>query len=419
MPLPKKVWVPNRGHFAHFHSRKMMKFGRPTERFTLTGQYPTVTLPVDWTKNETLVFPIDGNNDFGDCLYASALHGDNTFTGNVGVESTFDLQTIIKDYLALSGGDNGLDEGMIIGEWKKGLASNPQANIIAALDIDPTDIAAMQAAIYFFGGVVFMFDVPDVWIQEFNTGVLWTVPAVADQDNGHGVWINGVNISDNYQPQTWGTHCWLSPAGVAVVDPTAFVVFSLRWFDPVTGTAPNGLGYSQLAALWTQFGGSPLPPSPFPPGPSPNPDPGPVPSPPTPTPSPQPPPTPPAPSPPVSLGAGQVLVDQPTKTVYAVETYGYKFVQGSPNVTEIVIAENLKKIAIPKGWNSVKLPQDPVPTPPFIVGYGQVLADETTRMVHASSAYGYSFEYTGALQVLVMEVRREISLPKHWTGVKV
>ena len=65
-------------------------------------------------------------------MYAAACHGDNTFTGNVGTESVFDEATLIKDYLALSGGDNGLDEGMILARGRKGLpALQPRASSIA------------------------------------------------------------------------------------------------------------------------------------------------------------------------------------------------------------------------------------------------------------------------------------------------
>ena len=121
-------------------------------------------------------FPYDGNDHYGDCMYAAACHGDNTFTGNVGTESVFDQTTLIKDYLALSGGDNGLDEGMILGEWKKGLASTPAASIFGSVDIDPTNANLMQAAIYLFGGVQFQLAVPDVWINDFTTGAVWDAP---------------------------------------------------------------------------------------------------------------------------------------------------------------------------------------------------------------------------------------------------
>jgi hypothetical protein len=164
----------------------------------------------------------------------------------------------MPDNLALSGGDNGLlNEGKIIGAWEHGLANTPAASILDALDLDPTDASSMQAAIYFFGGVFFTLAVPDAWAQSFETDAVWDAPATPG-DQGHAIWWNGVNVEGHYKLQTWGTHGWITPAGVAACDPSCFVVFSLRWFNN-KGMAPNGMTYAQLAALWVQFGGNPIP----------------------------------------------------------------------------------------------------------------------------------------------------------------
>jgi hypothetical protein len=266
-----RVWLPKRGHFAYFQDRTAMKKGHPVRRFKLPPDLPEPTLPVDWTKDNTLSFPMDGNNSYGDCLYAAACHADNTFTGNVGTESTFDQNTIIQDYLQLSGGDNGLDEAEIIGAWKEGLADTPAATILDALDVDTTDAQLVQAAINLFGGLFFMLDVPDAWYTDFDTGAIWDAPATPDGNNGHGIWWNGIDVNGHYKFQSWGTYGWITPAGVADCDPSGFVVFSLRWFNQ-QGVAPNGMTYDNLAGLWVQAGGNPLPPSPFPAsGPTPSP----------------------------------------------------------------------------------------------------------------------------------------------------
>ena len=266
----KSVFVPSLGHHVQFTNRALMKVGHPTRSFVLRDPLllPSVTLPIDWTKNNTLSFPIDGNDTYGDCMYAAACHGDNTFTGNASTESVFNLQTIISDYLALSGGDHGLNEAQITGAWKTGLASTPAATILDVLDIDPTNASLCQLAIQSFGGILFMLSVPDEWISEFSTGCTWTSGAgiAADPSNGHGIWWNGVDTTSNYKLQTWGTYAWITPAGVAICDPSAFVVFSLRWFNS-QGIAPNGMTYDQLAALWVEAGGAELPPSPFTPVP--------------------------------------------------------------------------------------------------------------------------------------------------------
>ena len=138
------------------------------------------------------------------------------------------------------------------------MANTPPANIYAALKLDPNDSAAMQAAVFFYGGVFFTLDVPEKWYKAYETGAIWDAPAKADGNNGHGVWWNGVDINGNYKLQSWGTYGWITPAGVKVCDPGAFCVFSPRWFN-TRGIAPNGMTYNQLAVLWAQFGGKPLP----------------------------------------------------------------------------------------------------------------------------------------------------------------
>jgi hypothetical protein len=259
VPRTKQIVLPNFADLVVFvQDRQTMKVGRPAASFRLEGAYPLFSLPIDWTKNQSLAFPMDGNDLFGDCLYAAACHADNTFTGNLGAEEGFDPNVIINDYLRLSGGNNGLNEGQIVEEWRNGLANTPAARIFDVLNLNPNDSVAMQAAIYFFGGALFMLDIPDKWRTSFATGAIWDAPAIADRNNGHGVWWNGVNTNGNYRMQTWGTYGWITPSGVAVCDPSCFVVFSPRWFDD-DGVAPNGLSYFQLAALWQQFGGGVLP----------------------------------------------------------------------------------------------------------------------------------------------------------------
>ena len=257
MSTTRKVTIPG-GLDVFFQDRQAMKLGHPSALFGLKGSFPSIVLPVDWSMGNSLSFPIDGNNLFSDCMYAAACHGDNTFTGNTGTEQTFDLTSLLFEYEKLSGGDNGLTTGQIIQAWKKGLARTPAAYINQALSLDPNDVAAMQAAIYFFGGVFFMLNVPKDWWSNWKTDAVWDAPAKPDDNNGHAVWWNGVDNQGRYKFQSWGSHGWLTPAGVKVCDPSCFVVFSPRWFNS-QGVAPNGYTYDQLAALWVQFGGQALP----------------------------------------------------------------------------------------------------------------------------------------------------------------
>ncbi len=253
----KKVWLPLRNHSAFLLDRQAMKVGHPVERMHKPPTpLPKPTLPIDWAKS--LAFPLLGNDVYGDCMIVAAQHGDNTFTGNAGTESSFDVDTTVQWYLKESGGDNGLNTGQVIADWRNGLPSGPAAKILDSLSINTLDAELVQTAIWLFGGVHFSLSIPDDWYKNFTTGAVWDAPATANSKNGHGVWWNGVNAQGQYHLETWGTYGWITPAGVADCDPSGFVVFSLRWFDS-RGMAPNGYSYSQLAKFWTEMGGRQLP----------------------------------------------------------------------------------------------------------------------------------------------------------------
>jgi len=261
----KPIPLPNHGgRIARFHDRQHLKIGHPTRKFKLVAGWPTPTLPVDYTKGGTLVYSMDANDQVGDCELAAACHTDNTWTGNVGLESSFALNAILRQYKRLSPHDQGLTDGQMITAWEReGLANNKQAKILDAISIDPTDAATMQSAIYLFGSVQFDLDVPDAWVQSFAPGGIWdATPGVsADSNNGHCISFAGASTA-GYTLITWGAIATITQAGVAICDPGAYVCFSLRWFD-ANGVAPNGLQYDELSEYWVDAGGKALPPWPF------------------------------------------------------------------------------------------------------------------------------------------------------------
>jgi hypothetical protein len=323
----------------------------------LPGGWPTPTLPIDWAKN--LTFPTDGNDQYGDCMMASACHLDNTWTGNNGTESTFAQSTLIQQYLQMSGGDNGLDDSELIPVWQSpGIAgvSSGSATILDTLSLDPTNSQALYAAIWLFGGFHFELSVPDAWINNFQSsgGSVWDAPARPDPRNGHAIAFNGVDATGRIRFLTWGSYGWLTPAGIAACDPGGFVPISLRWFNAV-GYAPNGLHYTQLAPLWQAAGGKVLPPSPFPaPGPTPTPTPGPTP---TPTPGPTPTPTPgPTPTP-----ATAGMWDKPSKTIFLPTGYTGMPQPLHPNLITVHLDSGVVAYPPPNtGWKVQSLPSQEI-----------------------------------------------------------
>lgn len=225
------------------------------------------------------------------CYYVCAVHGCQSMTGHARPPQVlFNEADIIKYYLRLSGGDNGLSTDQMMLEWKRGLCGGPH-KILDDMAINPRDHQAMALAVELFGGLAFTLGIPDRWLESVRPGSIWDAgPGVqSNPRNGHAVWLSGYNKTA-YRVETWGMTppVTLTLAGVGVCDPEATAVFSLDWFN-AQGMAPNGKHYTELAQLWTSLGGNNLPPNPFPapPGPQPTPTPAPpLPGPPAPSPAP-------------------------------------------------------------------------------------------------------------------------------------
>jgi hypothetical protein len=141
--------------------------------------------------------------------------------------------------------------------------------------------------------------VPDLFLQEFQSGLSFLSPMTPDPANGHYTPLSDVDASGNYRLWTWGGWCWVSQSFVDAVQPVFFVVFSPRQFNLATGLDSHGRHISTQAAKWAVIGGQTVPASvisAFPPLVGPTPPPVPVPVPPVPVP------VPPAPIPPTPHG---------------------------------------------------------------------------------------------------------------------
>lgn len=318
----KAVWRPvgkSGGHFVWFQDLAKIRTMKPGERMVkldekaskLKTKAKTVTLPIDWTKGNTIQFPMDGNDQYGDCYMAAASHADNTWSGNAWSSFTFSLGTfstnpgtdtsILNRYGFLSGGDNGLGDSDVQGEMLgvspgQGYVANGEldptttitcqqkaGSILDWMQFDPTNATQTQALMQRYGCCIVTFGVPDAWVNNSNTGAVWDAPATPDQANGHAVIWNGCRASDGaYCLQTWGSYVWVTPAGAKAAQFVGWIAFSPRWFN-AKGYAPNGEHIVDLAAQWVADGGKPIAESIISQFPPPN---GPVPPPPPPPPNP-------------------------------------------------------------------------------------------------------------------------------------
>lgn len=285
----------------HVALRKSMRVA------TETGALETPT-EFDYSKKDTIDFPILGNNRYGCCFYSAVAHQIQAFTAcATDTLTTFSESALIARYLAISRGDNGLSDDQIFPEYKSGIIG-PKGpyTILDYAVVSSTDFTAVDTCLYNFGPVLYTFAVPRTLMQNPKPGMQWDTQS-GNYVGGHAILLTGKR-GGKYDGQTWGFKpgVHISTKFIHANDPEIIATFSLHWFNPKTGLAPNGLHYVTLAAMWTQTTGGKLPPNPFPPPVTPTP---PIPVPPTPVPPvPNPTPVPPTPMPPSPNGGGVIVL---------------------------------------------------------------------------------------------------------------
>jgi len=160
------------------------------------------------SSNPAVLFPMDGNDHYGDCTCAAMAHAITTYCGLVRKRNIMTSQNVVKLYLHLTGGvDSGLDELKVLNYWQSQPVSGDK--ILAFAKIDLRNHTHVQQAIQLFGGVYLGFQVPQDCIQQFDAHQPWT-PGPLTKD-GHAVYAvaydsTGVTVLTwgNTQEGTWG-----------------------------------------------------------------------------------------------------------------------------------------------------------------------------------------------------------------------
>jgi hypothetical protein len=147
------------------------------------------------------LFPMDGNDQYGDCTIAALAHADTTFHGLIGKNSILPQATVLKLYFHLTGGvDSGLNELDVLNYWRQHKVAHDR--IIDYVSINPKDHVHVEQAIQLFGGVYLGFQVQANCIQEFDAGQPWT-PGPLTND-GHAVYAVAYDNS-GVTVLTWGS----------------------------------------------------------------------------------------------------------------------------------------------------------------------------------------------------------------------
>lgn len=190
------------------------KFGKRLPQFPealkeLHG-YASVPLPdppssVDW-QAKVDSWPMDGNNEYGDCTMAAAAHMIQSWDAQTGRNDSVPTdQQVVQEYLTLTKGqDTGLVESHVLRTWQRaGLWDN---RVLAYAPVNVHALTTLKQAIALFGGVYAGIQVPANAQQQFADAKPWTLePGWQGQRivGGHAIPLLGYD-ADWLYAITWG-----------------------------------------------------------------------------------------------------------------------------------------------------------------------------------------------------------------------
>ena len=147
------------------------------------------------------LYPIDGNDRYGDCTIAGLAHAATTYHGLVEPKAhVMGEMAVVKLYFHLSGGvDSGLNMLDVLNYWRKHRVSGDE--IVGFAKIDPRHHDHVKQAIRLFGGVYLGFQVQQNCLKDFDAGRAWT-PGKLTQD-GHAVYAVAYDAHE-LTVLTWG-----------------------------------------------------------------------------------------------------------------------------------------------------------------------------------------------------------------------
>ena len=147
------------------------------------------------------LFPMDGNDTYGDCTIAALAHATTVFEGLVGKRNVMATAAVEKLYFKLTGGvDSGMNELDVLNYWRQNKVA--QDSLDAFVKLDPKNHAHVQQAINLFGGVYLGFQVQQNAQQDFQNGTTWT-PGTLTND-GHAVYAVAYDAG-TVTVLTWGS----------------------------------------------------------------------------------------------------------------------------------------------------------------------------------------------------------------------
>jgi hypothetical protein len=146
------------------------------------------------------LFPMDGNDKWGDCTVAGGAHAITLFRAMIGQKYVPSSDDVVSEYLKLTGGtDTGVYELDLLNAWRKdGMFGD---KILAHVEVNPKNHTHVQQSIQLFGGLLVGMVTTQDCINQFWAHQMWTPGPLTG--GLHAVFVA------NYDPNrltvlTWG-----------------------------------------------------------------------------------------------------------------------------------------------------------------------------------------------------------------------
>jgi hypothetical protein len=229
---------------ARFDSRtlRLPKYIRP-------GIFPPAPPFRDWSA-AVPSWPMLGNNDYGDCTVASALHLDQTWADNAGAPFVPITAQALAAYSAITGfspanpaTDNGAVLLDVLNYWRNtGIAGR---KILAYVSVNMKNEAEVKQAINLFGGLYIGLLLPLAW----QTADIWDAPAAGRQGFFARLFSRVKRAAANWTPGSWGGHA------VPLVQYSPGIYQCITWGakKKITAAGLTGFadeGYAVLSQDW-------------------------------------------------------------------------------------------------------------------------------------------------------------------------
>ena len=199
---------------------------------------------------------MDGNDEWGDCVFADCSHSHMTWTANNGAIEVPTADQTLALYSACTGfninagpsGNNPTDQGAEIGQTCQYLEKNGyMGNKLAAfVDVSPAVFDHVRWAIQLFGGVKLGINLPESAMLQFNAGKPWKYIGPSRILGGHDVYA--VKYTGHILwVVTYGRLIYMGPMFFQQYVTEVKAVISNNWIGQ-SGMAPSGFNMETLMA---------------------------------------------------------------------------------------------------------------------------------------------------------------------------